>query len=498
MVSPLFPVLLSGGAGVRLWPVSREDEPKPFIKVAGNESLLQKTYLRAISLPSVEAVLTVTNEEYFFRTQDEYADLVGKDGVSSNIPNIFLLEPFGRNTAPAIAIAALMLREEYGDDATMLVLSADHLIEDDEEFMASVSAARKLADDGYLATFGMTPTRPETGYGYIKCGEAVDGASGFKVDKFVEKPSAVIAEEYIASGQYYWNAGIFCFKVGKILEELKEHCPDVYNAVSLSWNMTRTKNRDYKNIYNINRELFAQVPSISLDYAVMEKSKNVTIVPSKFKWNDVGSWESMCSFISPDEFNNRVDGKVVLVDTRNTYVQSRTRTVAAVGVEDLIIVDTDDAVLVAHRQKTQDVKKVVEQLRSTKNDVYKVHKTATHPWGTYTILDENDLFRVRRVVVKPKTSFPAHMPNLRSGNWTVVSGVAKLTSHSSTRFIKVNEPFFMFGDEIFQLENAGSSPLVLIEIQNGERLADKGNVKNDGCPEIENITNLREEKKNAV
>jgi mannose-1-phosphate guanylyltransferase len=266
----------------------------------------------------------------------------------------------------------------------------------------------------------------------------------------------------------------------------------------MSWNMTRTKNRDYKNIYNLNRELFAQVPSISLDYAVMEKSKNVTIVPSKFKWNDVGSWESMCSFISPDEFDNRVDGKVVLVDTRNTYVQSRTRTVAVVGVEDLIIVDTDDAVLVAHRQKTQDVKKVVEQLRSTKNDVYKVHKTVTHPWGTYTILDENDLFKVRRVVIKPKTSFPTIMPDLRAGNWTVVSGVAKLTSHSSTRFIKVNEPSFMLGEEIFQLENAGSSPLVLIEIQNGERLADKGNVKSDGCTEIENTTNLREEKKNAV
>jgi mannose-1-phosphate guanylyltransferase / mannose-6-phosphate isomerase len=498
MDSPLFPVLLSGGTGVRLWPVSREDEPKPFIKVFGNESLLQKTYLRAISLPSVEAVLTVTNEEYFFRTQDEYTDLIEKKKSAEDIENIYILEPIGRNTAPAIALAAFMLRDKYGDDATMLVLSADHLIENDEEFMTSVSAARSLADKGYLATFGMMPTRPETGYGYIKCGEDIEGTRGFKVDKFVEKPSAIVAEEYMKVGQYFWNAGIFCFKVGKILNELQEHCPDVFKAVSHSWNMSKQKKIDHKNIYHINRELFSNVPSISLDYAVMEKSKSVAIVPSKFKWNDVGSWDSMCSFIEPDEFNNRVDGKVVVVDSKNTYVQSRTRTVAVVGVEDLIIVDTEDAVLVAHRQKTQDVKKVVDHLRFARNDVYKVHKTVTCPWGTYAVLDQNESFRIRRIIIKPMTSLPTQTHTFSLGNWTVVSGVAKLSHHSTVRSFKTNESIPIPMGETYQLENAGNLPLVLIEIQSGGRIGDLDIAQIDEYNQNKETTNLRREKKNAV
>lgn len=484
--SPLFPVLLSGGTGVRLWPVSREDEPKPFMKVADNQSLLQKTYLRAIALPDVQSVLTVTNREYFFRTHDEFEALRGSTPASRDIQNTFLLEPMGRNTAPAIALAALMLADLHGEDAIMLVLSADHLIENDAELLAAVTEAKKMANDGYLTTFGITPTRPETGYGYIKCGTTITNTSGFKVAKFVEKPSAELAHDYIASGEYYWNAGIFCFKAGKILSELQTYCPDVYAAAVKTWEHTKADAHNNKNTYNIHAETFASVPSISLDYAVMEKSNSVAIVPAKFKWSDIGSWESMCNFVSPDELNNRIDGKAILVDTKNTYVQSRSRTVAAVGIENLIIVDTDDAVLVAHRDKTQDVRKVVDHLRLAKNDIYKFHKTVTFQWGTCTILEESNDFKVKRIVVKPHAALPPQTLSDRSEHWTVVSGVAKITCDRETRLVQTNASLFLPAGETHRLENAGDTPLVIIEIQNNVNIETSG------------TANLREEKKNVV
>lgn len=472
----LIPVILSGGAGTRLWPVSREAHPKPFMKLADGQSLLQKTYLRAMGLEDVTEVLTITNREYYFKTKDEYAGMPVKTAAAQS----YLLEPVGRNTAPAIALGALKIAVEHGPDALMLVLAADHLIEDPDSFAMAVSVARQAAEQGSLVTFGIVPTGPETGFGYIERGASInpipeegkDVVAAYAVKRFVEKPSLDVAREYLATGRYLWNSGMFCFKAGVILRELEAHAPHLFQAALACWDATRASPGINAAAMEIDPATFTHVPDISIDYAVMERSSNVAVVPGDFGWSDIGSWGAVSELTRPDEAGNRVEGEAILVDTENTYIQSESRLVAAVGLEHLIIIDTPDALLVANRDRVQDVKKVVEKLKLQAHESYRLHRTVSRPWGTYTVLEEGSRFKIKRIVVKPGASLSLQMHYHRSEHWIVVSGMARIVNGDQVHLINTNESTFIPAGHAHRLENPGILDLVMIEVQSGEYLGE--------------------------
>jgi mannose-1-phosphate guanylyltransferase len=465
----LIPVILSGGAGTRLWPVSREAHPKPFMKLADGQSLLQKTYLRAAGLPGVTEILTITNREYYFKSKDEYENA----SVQRALNRTFLLEPFGRNTAPAIAMGAMKIVAEHGPDALMLVLSADHLIGNLDSFTDAVDVACQAAATGALVTFGILPSGPETGFGYIECGDEVGTSSPVRrVTRFVEKPTQEVASQYLETGRYLWNSGMFCFKAGAILQELATHAPQLYQASLSCWEMTQEKSGPEAGMVDIDSATFAHVPDISVDYAVMERSENVVVMPSEFSWSDIGSWNAVSDLVRPDEAGNRVVGEAILVNTGNTYIQSENRLVAAVGLEHLIIVDTPDALLIANRDCVQDVKKVVEQLKLQAHESYKLHRTVLRPWGAYTVLEEDTRFKIKRIVVKPGASLSLQMHHHRSEHWIVVSGMARVTNGEREVFINTNESTFIPAGHKHRLENPGLLDLVMIEVQSGEYLGE--------------------------
>ena len=468
MNSKLVPVLLSGGAGTRLWPVSREAHPKPFMQLADGQSLLQKTFTRAARLSGVDTILTVTNREYYFKTRDDYEAL----GADAKVNKAFLLEPIGRNTGPAVALGALMVGERWGRDAVMLVLAADHLIEGDAAFGEAVHIAAGLARESRMVTFGVKPTAPETGYGYIEQGEALGAGGGYGVARFVEKPTLEVAQEYLAAERYLWNSGIFCFTVGAILDELKQHAPRIREGAQACWEKTKGRSRGGPDVLEIDAETFSGLPDLSIDYAVMEKSRAMAVVPAEFGWSDVGSWNAVSSLVRPDQAGNRVVGEAVLVDSENTFIRAEGRVVAAVGTRNLIIVDTPDALLVADRDRTQDVKKVVEQLKLREHETYKVHRMVTRPWGTYTVLEEGDRFKIKRIVVKPGASLSLQMHHHRSEHWVVVSGIAKVVRDDQEYFVNVNESTFIPPGRKHRVENPGMLELVMIEVQSGDYLGE--------------------------
>lgn len=384
-VAPLIPCIVSGGSGTRLWPVSRESMPKPFMRLADDQSLLQKTFLRIAGLPDVARLLTVTNRDLLFRTLDDYR-AVNRSGLAQDL----LLEPVGRNTAPAIAAAALHVQEHFGDQAQLLILPADHLIRDEQAFAAAVAEARGLAAQGYLVTFGITPERAETGFGYIEQGAPL--GNGFRVARFVEKPDQATAQSYLDSGKYLWNAGMFCFQAATVLQELERHAPEVLIAA-------RAALADGSSLENgqcRQRELaagaFAEAPDISVDYALMERSDKVAVVPCSIGWSDIGSWQALRELSAADENGNQVRGESVLHDVSNCYIDSPKRLVGAVGVHDLIIVDTPDALLVADAARSQDVKFVAQELKRRGHDAFRLHRTVSRPWGTYTVLNDGSIY----------------------------------------------------------------------------------------------------------
>ena len=462
----LVPVILSGGAGTRLWPVSREGHPKPFMKLADGQSLLLKTYLRAANVsPNVE-ILTVTNRDYYFMSKDELA--MAKPGERT--PGTFLLEPVGRNTAPAIAMAALHVVAKYGRDALLLVLAADHLIQDQLAFAKAVADAASLARDGFLVTFGIVPDGPETGFGYIEMGEAL-GAGKF-VERFVEKPSLETAKDYLAAGNFLWNSGMFCLRAGTLLDELAVHAPDVLKASEVCWGAMGERGAGKESMLEIPAEFFAEVPDISIDYAIMERSSKVAVVPANFGWSDIGSWNAVSELSMPDDDNNRATGQAMFVDSTNTYIQSDGRLVASVGVDNLLIIDTRDALLVAHSTRAQDVKKVVAQLKKQNHEAYKLHCTVSRPWGTYTVLEEGPHFKIKRIEVKPGGSLSLQMHHHRSEHWIVVSGMAKVVNGDREIFVSTNESTYIPAGHKHRLENPGVLDLVMIEVQSGEYLGE--------------------------
>lgn len=458
----LIPIILCGGAGSRLWPISREQHTKPFIRLADGESLLQKAFLRGATLQYVKEILTVTNRDLQFKTLDDYSEV-----NQTELPTSFILEPFGRNTAAAVATAALQVIQDHGEDALLLVLAADHLIGNYPAFAEAVNQAVTLATEGKLVTFGITPNAPETGYGYIE-------ADGNNVKRFVEKPSLELAQEYVASGNFYWNSGIFCFSAGALIREMTEHCPDVVDSVRCCLESSPTVQGNNRKQVELDKVLFATVPDISIDYAVMEKSSNVAVIPCDIGWDDIGSWTAMDRLGDHDEAGNTVIGETILHDVQNSYIHSENtgRLVGAVGVNNLIIVDTPDALLIADKSRVQDVKVIYNTLKQQEHEAYKLHRTVARPWGTYTVLEEGVRFKIKRIEVRPGASLSLQMHHHRSEHWIVVSGMAKVINGEQEIFVNTNESTYIPAGHQHRLENPGVLDLVMIEVQSGEYLGE--------------------------
>ncbi|MER3479645.1 MAG: mannose-1-phosphate guanylyltransferase/mannose-6-phosphate isomerase [Meiothermus sp.] len=462
-------VILSGGAGTRLWPVSRELYPKPFMRLPDGQSLLQKALLRAVGLPGVSEVLTVTGQEHYYSTLNEYQALE----VGDHPPLTFVIEPSRRNTAAAIAMAALSVAERHGADQILLILSADHLIEEHQAFVGAVQQARAVAQQGYLVTFGIKPTYPATGFGYLEPGEPLtEGA--YAVRRFVEKPDAERAKAYLEGGGFLWNAGIFCFSAGAYLEALQTYAPQVYEAAVQCWQASPREVPQY-----LDTKTFSAVPNISVDYAVMERAERVAVVPCCFSWSDLGSWDAAALLVPADPEGNRVLGEAVLVDTRGTFVQTEERLVAAIGVEDLVIVDTRDALLVTRRDRVQDVKKVVERLQKVEHEAIREHRTVQRRWGSYTVLEEGPRFKIKRLVIRPGQALSFHLHHHRSEHWTVVSGTAQVLKQDQVYLLRTNEALSVLAGTPHRLSNPGLIDLVIIEVQSGEYLGEDDLVRLD-------------------
>jgi mannose-1-phosphate guanylyltransferase len=452
----LIPTILCGGAGSRLWPVSRSQHPKPFIKLSDGQSLLQKAFKRGLQQDDVAEVLTVTNRELLFKTVDEYRAINYQDTKTS-----FILEPFGKNTAAAIAAAVLNTIDNHGKDAILLVLAADHLIEDADSFRDAVKTATKLAVQGQLVTFGIKPTSPETGYGYIH-------AAGNDVIEFVEKPDLETAQRYIDSGQYLWNSGMFCFSAGAMYDELVKHCPEIVGQVEKCLRNSQMVEGDKVRQVELNAETFKHVEESPIDISVFEKSKNVAVVPCDIGWSDIGSWVAMSELTAADEYGNRVDGRAQLYETRNCFIRSKNRLVGAVGLDNVIIVDTADALLVAHGSKAQEVKHVYSELQKLDHESHKVHKTVYRPWGSYTVLEEGPNFKIKRIEVKPHSSLSLQMHQQRSEHWVVLKGRARIVNGEKTMNISRDESTFIPSGYKHRLCNETDELLVIIEVQTGK------------------------------
>ena len=463
----LLPVILSGGSGTRLWPVSRSAYPKPFMRMADGQSLLAKTLGRALSLPGVSQILTVTGRDYYFLNRDEYARHPQAD--IDTLP--FVLEPGGRNTAPAILLAALYAGERIDADATLLILPADHLIANVQAFIADVERAQRLAGDGWLVTFGIVPDRAETGFGYIRKGDAL-GEDACSVAAFVEKPDRATADEYLRSGEYLWNSGMFCFRADALLAAAQNTCPDVLAAARECY----ASARNHASPLEFDRDAFMAQPDISIDYALMEHAQRVAVVPAAFDWNDIGSWKAVSeleSGVETDAAGNRVQGEAVVIESENCYIdvqasRGEQRMVAAVGVRNLVIIDTGDAVLVADRERAQEVRQVVEQLRQADHAAARFHPTVHRPWGSFTVLEDASDCKVKRLTVKPGGILSLQRHRRRSEHWTVVQGTATVRVGDEEMQLQRNQSVYIPMNSLHRLENRTGEDLHLIEVQCGD------------------------------
>lgn len=485
----MIPVILSGGVGSRLWPLSRGKHPKQLLplvnsaEIEGNSkrsedgglSMLQETLLRVDGLTDIEAPILVCNEEHRFMVGEQLQALRVGNGT-------ILLEPEGRNTAPAIALAALQALES-NVDAILLVMPADHVIRDVAAFHAAAIQACSVAEQNALVTFGIVPDSPETGYGYIKAGasravasETSNKLKSYAVEEFKEKPDAKTAEQYIASGSYYWNGGIFVFKAAKYLEELKAHAPAVYDACCAAM---ESKQSDLDFI-RINEKAFAQSPDISIDYAVMENTREATVIPLDAGWNDVGSWSALWDVSEKDSNGNAITGDVLIHDTKNSHIVSESKLVSAVGVEDMVIVETADAVMVAHKSQAQNVKQIVTQLKAQNRSQVSHHRKVYRPWGWYDSVDAGDRFQVKRIQVKPGARLSVQMHYHRAEHWVVVKGTAEVTNGDKVYLLRENESTFIPIGTTHSLRNPSESQVLeIIEVQSGSYLGEDDIVRFD-------------------
>ncbi|MBE1159211.1 mannose-1-phosphate guanylyltransferase/mannose-6-phosphate isomerase [Dyella acidiphila] len=463
----LIPLILSGGSGTRLWPVSRRNLPKQFLSLSGDGTLFQQTVSRTQHLPDVAAPIVVASEDHRFLAADQLLE-IRTEGAS------IVLEPMPRNTAPAIALGALKAIER-DPQALLLVLPADHLIGDTKSFTDAVQQALPAAQDGWLVTFGIRPDRPETGFGYIRRAESI-GGEAFRVAQFVEKPDQPTAQTYLDNGGYDWNSGMFLFKAARYLEELGQHAPDMLAAVRAAY---ATKQGDL-DFMRVDAEAFAKVPDNSIDYAVMEKTSRAAVIPVSCAWSDIGSWSALWLSGQHDEQGNQREGDTLAVNTRNSLLRSHDRhMIATVGVDDLIVVSTPDATLVAHRDAAQDVKKVVDQLKASGRTEHSFHRVVHRPWGSYDSLEAGGRFQVKRIVVKPGASLSLQKHHHRAEHWIVVSGTAEVTCDDKVFLMAENQSTYIPLGSVHRLRNPGKVPLELIEVQSGSYLGEDDIVRFD-------------------
>jgi mannose-1-phosphate guanylyltransferase len=483
----LLPVILSGGSGSRLWPVSRALYPKPFLRLPDGRTLLCAAFERARALRGTPGTLLVTNRDYAFQCQDEFAAAAANHGAASGAAANHgaapgaggelhsILEPTGRNTAPAIAMAAWFACERWGDDTVLLAIAADHLIVPQDAFQHDVDAAAALARDGWIATFGIRPTYPETGYGYIEIDRDRPVGGGFAARNFKEKPSPELAASFILDGAHYWNSGIFCMQASLYLSELALHQPALAAGAEAAWRAARERQARLdpgSRAIELPAENFDALADISVDYAVIERSSRVAMVPASFEWSDIGSWRAVSELVAPDADGNRIIGRAIALDTGNTFIQSAHRLTAAVGVQDLLIVDTEDALLVAHASRAQDVKRITDRLRAEGNETQRLHRTVRRPWGSFTVLEQNGHYKIKRLEIRPGGGISLQLHKQRSEHWVVTEGEARVTKGDEVITLQRNESTYIPAGTRHRLENPGAGTLIVIEVQTGVYLGE--------------------------
>lgn len=449
------PVILAGGTGSRLWPLSRELYPKQLLQLTNDASLLQTTLLRVKELPGVLPPIVVVGEEHRFITRTQIDDLGVFDDYS------ILLEPVGRNTAPAICAAAEYCGE-MAEETVLLVLPADHVILHQEKFSDAVAEAVNLAVDGFVVTFGIQPAGPETGYGYIEKGE------GSRVASFKEKPSLELAREYLNDGRYFWNSGMFAFSIKTFKAEMQEYSPEIVAKMAEAVEKGEVDSR----FFRLEKSAMLACPSDSVDYALMEKTANAAMVAADLGWSDIGSWRALWEVLEKDERGNAVRGDVLLEDTSNCLVRAEEMLVVTVGMEDTLVVETADAVLVAPLSKSQDVKRVVARLKKEKRKELSLHRTVYRPWGSYTVLEEQPRFQIKRITVTPGAKLSLQMHHHRHEHWVVVTGTARVTNGDQEILLHENQSTYIPAGTMHRLENPGVISLELIEVQNGSYLGE--------------------------
>jgi mannose-1-phosphate guanylyltransferase / mannose-6-phosphate isomerase len=461
VTASFYPLVLSGGSGSRLWPMSRRLLPKQFLPLVSERTLLQDTVVRLQGVQGARAPILVSNSEHRFLVAEQLREI----GVK---PEVQVLEPVGRNTAPAVAVAALYAQSRQAD-ACLFVLPSDQLIQDLPAFHAAIGAAVPLAAGGSLVTFGITPRGPVTGYGYIERGEPIaDGNGSFRVSRFVEKPDLETARSYVSSGRYYWNSGMFVFRAARFLEELQRFRPDIAAAAKAAW-AASTRDLDF---LRLDSAAFEACPSDSVDYAVMERTAASVMVRADIGWSDVGSWAALWEAGRKDAGDNVVHGDVDLRDARRCYVRAESRLVSVLGATDLVVVETDDAVLVADKSRSQEVKEVVETLDRNKRTEHVSHRRVYRPWGYYESIDAGERFQVKRIMVRPGEALSLQMHHHRAEHWVVVSGTARVTRDEETKLLSENESTYIPIGTKHRLENPGKTPLFLIEVQSGGYLGE--------------------------
>ncbi len=453
-------VIMAGGSGARLWPLSRTKHPKQFLTLHGNKTMLQSTMERLAGL-KIESSVTICNEEHRFFVAEQLREI----GWLGSI----ILEPVGRNTAPAIALAALSAK----DDPLLLVLAADHVIQDEKLFRQAVTESIPMAEAGKLVTFGIVPTEPHIGYGYIKSGDA--HGLGFSVEQFVEKPTLEEAQDYMVSGDYFWNSGMFLFKASRYLEELNKFRPDILDACK-SAIASQKQDSDFMRIDPI---VFEACPSESIDYAVMEKTDDAVMMPIDAGWSDIGSWQSLWSISSKDESGNASDGDVLLHNTKNSFIRTDQQLVATLGVDNLVVIATKDVVMVANKDHVQDVKLITNLLKEQARPEWDIHREVYRPWGKYDSIDVGHGYKVKRITVRPGAKLSLQFHHHRAEHWVVVSGSAFVTKGDETFVLAKNESTYIEIGVVHALENAGEVDLQIIEVQTGSYLEEDDIVRLD-------------------
>ncbi len=466
-------VIMAGGSGTRLWPLSRAGHPKQFLSLIGQDTMLQST-VRRLSGLDIHSTITICNEEHRFFVAEQLREI--------NSCGSIILEPVGKNTAPAIALAALADK----DDSLLLVLAADHVIQDEDAFEAAVNEAIPLAQSGKLVTFGIVPTGPHTGYGYIKKGK--QQGAGFVVDSFVEKPSVETAEDYVSSNQYLWNSGLFLFKSSRYLQELEKFRPDIFKACEASMSETESD----LDFLRIDKKKFEVCPSDSIDFAVMEKTSDAVVVLMNAGWSDIGSWSSLWDISHKDDNGSSTLGDVITHNSRDCYIRSDDKLVAAIGVDDLVIVSTKDALMVAHKDSIQDTKVIVDKLKLAKRSEWDLPREVCRPWGKYDSIDKGLRYQVKRITVKPGAKLSVQLHHHRAEHWVVVSGCAKVTNGDKTFLLSENESTYIPIRTVHALENPGNVPLEIIEVQSGAYLGEDDIVRlEDRYGRISRTRNIR-------